>query len=112
MTPAVPEHIASITDSFSFAYLQEAYIASLLNLLRQYSDDSDGSFTQLFVESEEERDIEAEEIRKYGRLGNLLQKQVKVLRVEMAEADRSEAEKEAEKEVEKNAKEVLKKAMK
>ena len=46
-----------------------------------------------------EGEKEAEEISKWGRLGNLLQKQVAVLRVEMAEADRSEAEKEAEKKV-------------
>jgi hypothetical protein len=38
--------------------------------------------------------VEFEEDRKWGRLGNLLQKQVAVLRKEMAEADQTEKVKE------------------
>lgn len=74
------EHIASITEGLSFAYLKEAYIASLLTL---GWDAVDGA-----IHAEEEDD------RRWGRFGNLLQKQAAVLRKEMAEADQSEAEKE------------------
>lgn len=80
MPPAAAHHIASITEGFSFAYLKEAYIASLLTLVRNSADN--------VMPAEEEDD------GKWGRLGNLLQKQVAVLREEMAEADKSEAEKE------------------
>jgi hypothetical protein len=38
--------------------------------------------------------VEDEEDRKWGRLGNLLQKQVAVLRKEMAETDQTEKVKE------------------
>ena len=80
MPPAAAHHIASITDGFSFAYLKEAYVASLLTLVRNSADN--------VMPAEEEDD------RTWGRLGNLLQKQVAILREEMAEADKSEAEKE------------------
>ena len=78
MPPAAAHHIASITDGFSFAYLKEAYVASLLMLVRSSADN--------VVPAEEEDD------RTWGRLGNLLQKQIAVLRNEMAEADKKEAE--------------------
>ncbi len=38
MPPAAAHHIASITDGFSFAYLKESYVASLLMLVRNSAD--------------------------------------------------------------------------
>ena len=75
MPATLPEHIASITEGFSFAYLKEAYIGSLLTLGR---DAADGA-----TPAEEDDD------RKWSRLGNLLQKQVAALRKEMAEAEKN-----------------------
>lgn len=66
MPSTVPHHIASITDGFSFAYLKETYIASLLTLV-QYS-------------AKEDMPAETEDDRKWGRFGNLLQQQVATLR--------------------------------
>ncbi|KAI9836884.1 MAG: hypothetical protein M1819_001049 [Sarea resinae] len=74
-TPStVPEHIASVTDGFSYAYLKEAYLGALLTLLRESVDDSTAH-------------VEEEDDQKWGRLGNMLQKQVAILRAEMAEAE-------------------------
>ena len=83
-------------------------MASLLVLIRQSSDDTNDPSNQSVTGNEEERKMEAEEVRKWGRLGNLLQKQVKILRVEMAEADRSEAEKEEVKKAKDMIKEIAK----
>lgn len=69
-----------MTEGFSFAYLKEAYIASLLTLGREAADG--------VIPDEEEDD------RKWGRLGNLLQKQVVDLREEMVGTEKSEVEKE------------------
>ena len=70
-TPStVPDHIASITDGFSFAYMKEAFVASLLTL----AYDSTADITP----AEEEDD------REWGRFGNLLQKQVVALREDLA----------------------------
>jgi hypothetical protein len=69
---SVPNHIASITDGFSFAYLKEVYISSLLMLVQ----DSD---------KECQPTEEDEEDRKWGRFGNLLQQQVASLRGDMIE---------------------------
>lgn len=90
MPPAAAHHIVSITDGFSFAYLKEAYVASLLTLVRN--------------SAEEVMPAEEEDDRKWGRLGNLLQKQIAVLREEMSEADKSEAEKEKKEEERKQTK--------
>lgn len=71
-TPSsLPSHVASITDGFSFAYLKEAYVASLLTLLRDSAEDM--------------KPAEDEENRKWGRFGNLLQQQVASLREDIAE---------------------------
>ena len=60
-----------MTEGFSFAYLKEAFIASLLTLVR---------------ESAEETPPAAEEDdREWGRFGNVLQKQVNTLREDIAE---------------------------
>ena len=79
MPNTVPEKIASITEDFSFAYLKETYIASLLTLARETA--------------EPVQDAEPdEEVQKWGRLGALLQKQVELLRHEMAETDKVDEE--------------------
>ena len=71
-TPStIPHHIASITDGFSFAYLKEAYVASLLALVQ--------TLTEGTVPDEEEDD------RTWGRFGNMLQRQVAVLRNDIAD---------------------------
>ena len=67
MPSTVPHHVASITDGFSFAYMKEAYIASLLTLVQSSAED--------FKSGEEEDDD-----RKLGRFGNILQQQVAILR--------------------------------
>lgn len=71
-TPStLPHHIASITDGFSFAYLKEAYVASLLTLVRDLALE--------VMPAEEEDD------RKWGRFGNLLQQQAVALREDITE---------------------------
>lgn len=62
-----------MTEGFSFAYLKEAFIASLLTLGRAVAEGAAA--------------VEEDDDRKWGRLGNLLQKQVAALREEMAEAE-------------------------
>ena len=71
-TPStIPHHIASITGGFSFAYLKEAYVASLLALVQ--------ASTEGAVPAEEEDD------RTWGRFGNILQQQVAVLRKDIVD---------------------------
>ena len=67
----LPHQIASITDGFSFAYLKEAFIASLLTLVR---DSGDGD-----TPAGEQDDGE------WGRFGKVLQKQVVALREDIGE---------------------------
>ncbi|CAD6573448.1 MAG: hypothetical protein ASARMPRED_006081 [Alectoria sarmentosa] len=70
-TPStVPHHIASITDGFSFAYMKEAFVASLLTLVQDSAED--------VTPAGEEDD------REWGRFGNVLQKQVVALREDLA----------------------------
>ena len=70
-TPStVPDHIASITDGFSFAYMKEAFVASLLTLVYNSTEDI--------------KPAEEEDDHKWGRFGNLLQKQVVALREDLA----------------------------
>jgi transitional endoplasmic reticulum ATPase len=69
--------MASITDDFSFAYLKEAFVATLLDLARNNSDDGD--------EDEEESQTEDEgddELDKYN-FWRSFKTQVKILRSEM-----------------------------
>jgi hypothetical protein len=80
MPSTVIRHIASITEGFSFAYLKETYVASLLTLA--------------WESAESTLPAEDEDVRKWGRLGNLLRKQVALLRHEMSKADKSEAQNE------------------
>ena len=71
-TPStVPHHIASITDGFSFAYLKEAYVASLLALVQASTE---GAVPE-----------EVEDDRTWGRFGNILQQQVAVLRKDVVD---------------------------
>ena len=71
-TPStLPQQIASITDGFSFAYLKETFVASLLTLVWSSGDG--------ITLAEEEED------REWGRFGNVLQKQVIALRDDIGE---------------------------
>lgn len=71
-TPSgVPHHIATITDGFSFAYLKEAYINSLLTLMQDMAED---------VPPAEEDDD-----RQWGRFGNLLQQQAATLKEDIGQ---------------------------
>lgn len=70
----LPNHIASITDGFSFAYLKEAYLSALLLLIQ------DSAKKEVQPLEENESDNDDEEDRKWGRFGNLLQQQVATLR--------------------------------
>ena len=60
-----------MTEGFSFAYLKEAFVSSLLTLVRD--------------SAEETPPAEEEDDREWGRFGNVLQKQVIVLREDIAE---------------------------
>ena len=66
----LPDHIASVTDGFSFAYLKEACFASLLTLAQSVAEEKTST----------EKKKEEEEDRKWGRFGNMLQQQVAILR--------------------------------
>ncbi len=67
----LPHHIASITDGFSFAYMKEAFVASLLTLVRDSAEDI--------------KPAEEEDDREWGRFGNVLKKQVGALREDIAQ---------------------------
>ncbi|KAH7057414.1 P-loop containing nucleoside triphosphate hydrolase protein [Macrophomina phaseolina] len=68
--PAVSKRVAELTDGFSFAYLKEAWVASLLSLL--YSSVSTG----------------AQEAS--GKLPETLEKQIEILKAEMGDAEEKE----------------------
>lgn len=70
-----------MTDGFSFAYLKEAYINSLLTLLHDATNEDVPAGVDAPAPAEEE---EEEEDRKLGRFGRILQKQVAVLREDIA----------------------------
>ena len=63
--------MASITDGFSFAYLKEAYVASLLTLVHASAEDA------VAAEEEDGQD--------WGRLGKLLKTQAAALRKDMVD---------------------------
>lgn len=69
--PTVPYHIASITDGFSFAYLKEVYVASLLILVQSSAQD--------IMAAEEEGDPQL------GTFGSLLQQQAVALRKDIVD---------------------------
>lgn len=69
--PTVPYHIASITDGFSFAYLKEVYVVSLLMLVQNSAEDIMAA--------------EAEGDRQLGTFGSLLQQQAVALRKDIGE---------------------------
>ena len=60
-----------MTEGFSFAYLKEAFVGSLLTVVRD--------------SAEETPPAEEEEDREWGRFGNVIQKQVIALREDIAE---------------------------
>ncbi|KAF2673982.1 ATPase [Microthyrium microscopicum] len=68
---------AKITESFSFAYMQEAFLASLLELVVGSDDDS---------ASEEDKPDDEDELDKYP-LWVALKKQVKILREQIGKGD-------------------------
>ena len=54
-TPSnLSQHIASMTDGFSFAYLKEGHVASLLTAVRQ-SDEADAAAPEKQSEEEDRR---------------------------------------------------------
>ena len=71
--------MAKITDGFSFAYMQEAYVASLLNIARQGDDLSDISTQRQDVTGIA---ADEEDIDKY-LLWRVFKEQVKILRDDM-----------------------------
>ncbi|KAL0261579.1 hypothetical protein SLS55_003009 [Diplodia seriata] len=71
---SISKRIAELTDGFSFAYLKETWVASLLSLL--YATSSEGT-------------KEAS-----GKLPEMLEKQIEHLKAEMSEADGPEQKKE------------------
>jgi transitional endoplasmic reticulum ATPase len=67
--------IADITDDFSFAYLKEAFVATLLELARKHGDDDD-------EESYEDGDDDEDPLEKY-EFWRVFKAQVKILRDDM-----------------------------
>ncbi|CAI6341833.1 unnamed protein product [Periconia digitata] len=68
--------IAGITEDFSFAYLKEAFVATLLDLARNHDDDDDDESL------EEEGDEEDDPLDKYN-FWRAFKEQVKILRDDM-----------------------------
>lgn len=84
MSDTLPLDVASITDGFSFAYLKEAYVASLLSLAQSSTSAED-------AENENENEEKMAEARKEGGggegnggkwngFGNILRQQIEILR--------------------------------
>jgi hypothetical protein len=76
MTNDVPRYIATLTEGFSFAYIKEAYIGTFLALIQEIADEESSG---------------AKDGGKYGRLGDLLEKHVGLLKVEMSEISRDDS---------------------
>ena len=75
MPDQLSAHIASMTEDFSFAYMKEAYVASLLTLARQSGD----------VEFTSSPEPSEEQIQTKGRFGMILERQVASLREDICE---------------------------
>ncbi|KAF2016028.1 P-loop containing nucleoside triphosphate hydrolase protein [Aaosphaeria arxii CBS 175.79] len=71
--------MAGITDDFSFAYLKEAFVATLLDLARNSDDDSDDEGEDVIDGSD---DDESDPFAKY-KIWRVFKAQVKILRREM-----------------------------
>lgn len=87
------EAMADITDEFSFAYLKEAFVATLLELARKHGDDGeggDGDEEDEEDEDENEDDDEDEDdpLDKY-EFWRAFKAQVKMLRSDMGSEDKS-----------------------
>ena len=80
MPDRLPSHIASITEGFSFAYMKEAYVASLLTLARQSGDTEIPSL----------HEPSDEQVQTKGRFGIILEEQVASLREDIGEATTQE----------------------
>lgn len=89
--------IASITKGFSFAYIQEAFVASLLAIAGENEDDQDG---EAAMESLDEQNFSElvrglslsggnENLEKYV-LWRQMKKQVKILREDLEEEDKND----------------------
>ena len=75
--------IADITDDFSFAYLKEAFVATLLDLARSHDDDGEEEET-----TDKESDGEDDPLDKY-EFWRAFKSQVKILRREMSDGGNS-----------------------
>ncbi|KAF2112458.1 P-loop containing nucleoside triphosphate hydrolase protein [Lophiotrema nucula] len=69
--------IADITDEFSFAYMKEAFVATLLDLARNHEDDSDDE------DAEGDDDDDGDDPLKKYEFWRAFKAQVKILRNEM-----------------------------
>lgn len=79
--------IAEITDDFSFAYMKEAFVATLLSLARKHEDDSDDEGDDNAVGGGDDDPLDKYEFWKEFKA------QVKILRTEMGSGnDGSDAE--------------------
>ena len=98
--------IAGITDGFSFAYIQEAFVASLLAIAAAALDDDDvddeneiGGKSHLSVteenDNEEEQRAAEKDLEQYI-LWREMKKQIKILRKELGQDDDDEDEDEDE----------------
>lgn len=75
MPDGLPPHIASITEGFSFAYMKEAYVGSLLTLARQSGESEIASLPE----------PSNEQVQTKGRFGVILEQQVASLREDIGE---------------------------
>ena len=75
MPDGLPPYIASITEGFSFAYMKEAYVGSLLTLARQSGDNEISSLPE----------PSDEQVQTKGRFGIILEQQVASLREDIGE---------------------------
>ncbi|KAF1974094.1 P-loop containing nucleoside triphosphate hydrolase protein [Bimuria novae-zelandiae CBS 107.79] len=82
--------IAGITDDFSFAYLKEAFVATLLELARNRDDGDDDEESSLDNE-EDDDDDEDDPLDKY-EFWRAFKTQVKILRSEMGAGGDSDGE--------------------
>ena len=90
--PSLSHAIASITDSFSFAYLKEAFIAALLVLVATQRAERAGVKAAEEPSQPDDKRAEASAGDKEledNQLWRLLRKQVQTLRTEMSESHKS-----------------------
>ena len=79
--------IADITEDFSFAYLKEAFVATLLELARKHGNDDDEDISDV---DDDDDDGEDDPLEKY-EFWRVIKAQVKVLRDDMGSETIAEA---------------------